>query len=83
VIMQENMLLVYEINSLRRELKVTRDKISSYEVMLGINQATQMSDAAEMRFKLQHAIEDRDEIDIAHEKEIEVHRHMCYLVPYG
>lgn len=66
------MLLVYEINNLRRELKISRDKISSYETALGFNQAAHAAEAAEMRFKLQHAIEDRDEIDIQHENVIEV-----------
>src|SRR5438067_1598135 len=52
------MLLVNEINSLRTELKRARDKITQYENALGFNQA------AELRFRLQHAIEDRDEIEI-------------------
>jgi hypothetical protein len=66
------MLLVHEINNLRRELKLSRDKITLFETGLGFNQASQATEAAEMRYKLQHAIEDRDEIDINHENEIEV-----------
>lgn len=66
------MLLVYEINNLRTELKRIRDKVVSYENSLGFNQAAHAAEAAEMRYKLQHAIEDRDEIDIQHDNVIEV-----------
>jgi len=66
------MLLVYEINNLRRELKLARDKIGQFEITLGVSQASNATEAAEMRFKLQHAIEDRDNIDIANEDEAEV-----------
>lgn len=66
------MLLVYEINNLRRELKNIRDRVAQYETSLGLTQASRASEAAEMRYKLQTAIEDRDDIDIAHEIELEV-----------
>ncbi|OXA41793.1 Cilia- and flagella-associated protein 57 [Folsomia candida] len=68
---KENMMLVYEINNLRAELKRTRDKVASYETALGFN-ASHATEAAEMRLKLQHAIEDRDEIDIQHDNVVEV-----------
>lgn len=66
------MLLIYEINSLRKELKMARDRLYQYETTLGLNQASNQSNAAEMRFKLQAAIEDRDDIDIEHENALEV-----------
>jgi hypothetical protein len=67
------MLLVFEINSLRTELKRSRDKVTAFENALGFNQASHAAEAAEMRFKLQHAIEDRDEIDIQHDQILEVY----------
>lgn len=66
------MLLVYEINSLRRELKNARDRLNQYETTLGLNQASHASETTEMRYKLQTAIEDRDDIDIEHENALEV-----------
>lgn len=69
------MLLIYEINSLRRELKVARDRLNQYETSLGLNQ-TSHGDTAEMRFKLQAAIEDRDDLDIAHENDLELREDM-------
>jgi chromosome segregation ATPase len=70
-IMHENMLLVYEINNLRAELKRTRDKVTGYEKALGFN-AAHAGEASEMRFKLQHAIEERDEIDISNDHALEI-----------
>ncbi|ODN04433.1 Cilia- and flagella-associated protein 57, partial [Orchesella cincta] len=75
-IMHENLLLVYEINNLRRELKNARDKLNQYETSLGLNQASHATEAAEMRYKLQTAIEDRDDIDIAHENVLEMKDNM-------
>jgi len=70
-VMRENMLLVTEINNLRRELKTVRDKILAYENTLGVTQTAHAAEAAEVRIKLQNAIEDRDEIDITHEEELD------------
>lgn len=66
------MLLVYEINNLRRELKNTRDKVYQYETSLGLNQASHAAETGELRYKLQAAIEDRDDIDVEHEDVLEV-----------
>lgn len=51
---------------------MARDRLYQYETTLGLNQASNQSNAAEMRFKLQAAIEDRDDIDIEHENALEV-----------
>lgn len=66
------MLLVYEINNLRRELKFARDRILSYEIALGVTASSQASKQAEMRVKLQNAIVEREEIEIGHNKTLEV-----------
>ena len=68
------MLLVYEINELRRELKVARDKLSSFELAFGIYSNAKPAETAEMRIKLQNAVMKREDIDMDHEIQLEVFR---------
>jgi len=70
-IMHENMLLVYEINNLRRELKMCRDRIQSYENALGVNISSQAAEQAEMRLRLQNAVVEREEVELEFNKELE------------
>lgn len=68
------MLLVYEINNLRRELKTCRDRILSYENALGVNISSQAAEQAEMRLRLQNAVVEREEVQLEFNKDIEVLR---------
>ena len=66
--MHENMLLVAEINSLRKELKLARDRILSYEAALGVTAASNVNEKAEMRLRLQNAVIEKEEIAAEHRK---------------
>jgi hypothetical protein len=70
------MLLVYEINNLRRELKLSRDRIVLYENTLGVTSSSKAADQAEMRLKLQTAIADKDELQLEYSKELELKENM-------
>ncbi|CAG7830333.1 unnamed protein product [Allacma fusca] len=70
-IMHENMLLVFEINGLRRELKIIRDKLESYENILGVNSTSKPTEAAELRQKLQEAVANREDIDLDFNEQLE------------
>ena len=66
------MLLVFEINGLRRELKLTRDKLASYEAIIGVSGSSKPSEAGELRLKLADAVTAREELDLDHNEELEV-----------
>ena len=77
---QENMLLVYEINNLRRELKVTRDRILAYENTLGILTSSKNADQSELKSKLYSVVVEKDEMTLDFNKEMEVNYSTNYFL---
>jgi len=67
------MLLVFEINNLRRELKITRDRAQAYEMCLGILPSNfNNSKTMEMKVRLQTAIRDKEAVSLLHDRELQV-----------